>query len=146
MGSKDYQRCVSGGYLRMGISVDNVLVFAVPLCTPGTGVCPDRRRARRTASALLEVAMHSAFQAKCSHNMAVRGLLEGGSVMMRRMKPFAVENEMVRGRVSLAVAAAFITSLLTWHALMTWNTGGVFPAVLSLANRLGVMCATLNSF
>ncbi len=31
----------------MGISADTVLVFAVPPCTPGTGVCPDRRRARR---------------------------------------------------------------------------------------------------
>ncbi len=128
----------------MGISADNVLMFAVPTCTPGTGVCPDSRRSRRTASAQLEVAMQSAFQAECSHNMAVRGLLEGGSVMMRRMKPFEVENEMVRGRVS--VAAAFVTSLLAWHALMTWNTGGAFPVVWSLANRLGVMCATLNSF
>ncbi len=114
----------------MGISADNVLMFAVPPCAPRTGVCPDSRQSRRTASAQLEVAMQSAFQAKCSHNMAVQGLLVG-SVMMRRMKPFAVENEMVRGRVSVAVAAAFVTRLLAWHALMTWNTGGAFPVVLS---------------
>ncbi len=31
-----------------------------------SGVCPARRRARRTASALLEVAMQSTFQEKCS--------------------------------------------------------------------------------
>ncbi len=60
----------------MGISADNDLVIVVPPCTLGTGVCPDRRRARRTASALLEVAMQSAFQVKCSHSMAVPGLLE----------------------------------------------------------------------
>ncbi len=43
-----------------------------------SGVCPARRRARRTTSALLEVAMQSAFQEKCSYTMAVRGLLDGG--------------------------------------------------------------------
>ncbi len=50
-----------------------------------SGVCPDRRRARGTASALLEVTMQSAFQEKCSYTMAVRGLLDGGSTMMRQM-------------------------------------------------------------
>ncbi len=40
-------------------------------------VCPARRRVRRTASALLEVAMQSAFQEKCSYTMTVRGLLDG---------------------------------------------------------------------
>ncbi len=38
-------------------------------------MCPARRRARRTTSALLEVAMQSAFQEKCSYTMAVRCLL-----------------------------------------------------------------------
>ncbi len=42
--------------------------------------------------------------------MAVRGLLDGGSVAVRRMKAFAVANEMGRGGVSVAVAAAFANS------------------------------------
>ncbi len=69
-------------------------------------VCPARRRASRTASALLEVAMQSAFQEKCSYTMAVRGLLDGGSVTMRRMRAFVVANEMGRGGLSVAVVAA----------------------------------------
>ncbi len=71
---------------------------------------PARRRARRTASALLEVAMQSAFQEKCSYTMAVRGLLGEGSVLVRRMRAFAVANEMGRGGVSVAVAAVFASS------------------------------------
>ncbi len=71
-------------------------------------VCPDRRRARRTASALLEVALQSAFQEKCSYPMAVRGLLGEGSVTVRRIRAFAMANEMGRGVVS--VAAAFANS------------------------------------
>ncbi len=51
-----------------------------------SGVCLDRRRARKTASALLESAMQSTFQEKCSYTMAVRSLLDGGSLTMRRMK------------------------------------------------------------
>ncbi len=51
-----------------------------------SSVCPDRRRARRTASALLEVTLQSAFQVKCSYTMAVRGLLDRGSVIVRRMR------------------------------------------------------------
>ncbi len=42
--------------------------------------------------------------------MAIRGLLGGGSVTMRRMRAFAVANEMGRGGVSVAVAAAFANS------------------------------------
>ncbi len=53
-------------------------------------MCPARRRARRTASALLEVALQSAFQEKCSYTMAVRGLLGRGSLTVRRMRAFAV--------------------------------------------------------
>ncbi len=55
-----------------------------------SGVCPARRRARRTASALLEVVMQSAFQEKCSYTMTIRGLLGEGSVTARRMRAFAV--------------------------------------------------------
>ncbi len=93
MGAKDYQRCVAGGHRGLGISAASVRVFAAPPCTTGTwGRLPDPvggrtpsiavcvllvGRARRTASALLEVAMQSAFQEKCSYTMAVRGLLGG---------------------------------------------------------------------
>ncbi len=35
------------------------------------------------------------------------------------MRAFAVANEMGRGGVSAAVAAAFVV----WYALMTWNPG-----------------------
>ncbi len=61
--------------------------------------------------------MQSAFQEKCSYTMAVRGLLDGGSVMVRRMRAFAVANEMGRGGVSAVVAAAFVI----WYAFMTWD-------------------------
>ncbi len=57
-------------------------------------MCPDRRRARRTVSALLEVMMQSAFQEEFSYIMAVWGLWEGGSVMKRRMRVFTVVSEM----------------------------------------------------
>ncbi len=60
------------------------------------GVCPHRRRARRTASARLEAAMKPAFQEKCSYTMAVLRLLDGGSVMVRRMRAFTVASR--RGR------------------------------------------------
>ncbi len=53
-------------------------------------MCPARRRARRAASALLEVAMQPAFQEKFSYTLAVRGLLDGGSVTVHRMRAFAV--------------------------------------------------------
>ncbi len=69
---------------------------------------PARRRARTTTPALLEVAMQSAFQEKCSYTMAIRGLLDRGSVTVRRMRAFAVANEMSRGGVS--VEAAFANS------------------------------------
>ncbi len=57
-----------------------------------SGVCADRRRTRRTASDQLDVAMQSAFQENCSYTMAVRGLLDGGSVMVHRVRALAVAN------------------------------------------------------
>ncbi len=42
--------------------------------------------------------------------MAVRGLLDGASVTVRRIRAFAVANEMGHGGVSVAVAAAFANS------------------------------------
>ncbi len=73
-------------------------------------MCPARRQAKRTASALLEVAIQTAFQEKCLYTMVVRGLLGEGSVTVRRMRAFSVANEMGRGGVSVAVAAAFTNS------------------------------------
>ncbi len=64
----------------------------------------------RTASTLLEVEIQSAFQEKFSFTMAVRGPLDGGSVILRRMRAFTVPNEMGRGGVSVAAAAAFDNS------------------------------------
>ncbi len=61
-------------------------------------------------SALLEVAMQPAFQEKSAYTMAVLGLLGEESVTVRQMKAFAVANEMGRGGVSVAVAAAFANS------------------------------------
>ncbi len=93
------------------------------------GVCPAHERARRTASALLDLAMPSALQEKCSYTMTVRGLLGEGSVTVRRMRAFALANEMGWGGVSMAVAAAFANS---WCALATWKPdkgGWTFPVV-----------------
>ncbi len=59
---------------------------------------------------MLEVAMQPAFQEKCSYTMAVRGLLGEGLVLVRRMWAFAVANEMGRGGVSVASAAASANS------------------------------------
>ncbi len=54
--------------------------------------------------------MQPAFLEKCSYTVAVRGLLDEASVMARRMRAFAVANEMGWGGVSVAVAAAFANS------------------------------------
>ncbi len=54
--------------------------------------------------------MQSAFQEKCSNTMTVRGLLGEGSVTVRRMRASAVSNEMGRGGLPVAVAAAFANS------------------------------------
>ncbi len=54
------------------------------------GVCPDRRRARRTASTRLEVAIQSAFQKKMSVHHGRPGLLDGVYAIVRRMRAFAV--------------------------------------------------------
>ncbi len=117
MGAKDYQKCVAGGRRGFGISAASVLAFAALPCTAGTlgrppdlvgfayalrsGVCPVRRRARRTASALPgEMLVHHG----CS------GLLGGGSVTVRRMRAFAMKNEIGWDGVPMAVATAFNNS------------------------------------
>ncbi len=72
--------------------------------------------------------MQSAFQEKCSYTMAVRGLLNGGSVTVRRMRAFAVANEMGRG----SCFRQFVIGLVAWYTLMTWNLdegGGASPVV-----------------
>ncbi len=92
MVAKDYERCVAGGLRGLGISAARSSRWAYAL---RSRVCPARRQARRTASALLEVAMESALQEKCSYTMTVRGLLDagggGGAVTVRRMRVFVVE-------------------------------------------------------
>ncbi len=54
--------------------------------------------------------MLSAFQERFSYTMTVRGQLDGGSVMVRRMRAFVVASEMGRGGVSVSVVAAFANS------------------------------------
>ncbi len=72
--------------------------------------------------------MQSAFQEKFLHTMSVRGLLDGGSVMMRRMRALAVAKEMGHGGVSVAVAAAFAnSSAASLHGIAWYEKGGVFP-------------------
>ncbi len=105
MGAKDFQSCrrtsrfecssVCSSSLHSGLvgSAAGSSRWAYAL---RSGVWPPRRRARRTESAPLEVAVQSPFQEKFSHSMAVRGLLDGGSATVRRMRAFAVADEMVR--------------------------------------------------
>ncbi len=88
------------GYVRL-VTGSNKWTYAL-----SSGVCPDRRRARRTESARLEVTMLSAFQEKLSYTTAVRGLLGGESVMMRRIRAFVEATEMGRSGVSVVAAAA----------------------------------------
>ncbi len=50
--------------------------------------------------------MKFAFQEQFSYTMAVRGLLDGGSVIVLRMRAFAVASAMGLAGLSVAVAAA----------------------------------------
>ncbi len=54
--------------------------------------------------------MQSDFQENCSYTLAVRGLLDGGSVTVRQVSAFAGANEMVRGGMSVTVADDFANS------------------------------------
>ncbi len=65
--------------------------------------------------------MQSSFQEKFSYTMAVRGLLIGGSVMVRRMRAFAVASEMCRGGGKWF--RQFVSDLVAWNTLVTWNPG-----------------------
>ncbi len=68
-------------------------------------------------------------------------------MMVRWMRAFAVASEMGRGGGSCF--RQFVSGLVAWYTLMTWNPGeggGAFPIVLSLVKRLGVVSVTLNSF
>ncbi len=61
------------------------------------------------------------------------------------MRAFAEASEM--GRAGGSCFRQFVSGLVAWYSLMTWNPdadGGAFPVVQSLADSLGVMC--LNSF
>ncbi len=65
--------------------------------------------------------------------MAVRDLLDGGSLMVRPMRAFAVASEVGRGGVSVAVAAAFANLSVVSLPGMTLSPGtemrvvGTFP-------------------
>ncbi len=76
-----------------------------------SGVCPARRRARRTASAFLE---------NCSYIMAVWGLLDGGSVTVRRMSAFAEANEMGRGQSICSGRGSLEVSVLGSSFIRFW--------------------------
>ncbi len=80
--------------------------------------------------------------------MTFRGLLDGGSVTVRRMRAFAVANELGRGGVSVAVAAAFANSSAAWLPGMPLWPGtemrGVGPSLLSSHGRIDwLSCAPL---
>ncbi len=67
------------------------------------------------------------------YTMAVRGLLDGGSVMVRRMRAFAIVKQMGRGVVGDgSFFHQFVCDLVAWYALLTWNPvegGGAFLVV-----------------
>ncbi len=67
--------------------------------------------------------MQSAFQ-EISSYMAVRGLLDGESVMVRRMGAIAVANVMGRGGGSCF--RQFVSGLVAWNP---GAGGGAFPVV-----------------
>ncbi len=74
--------------------------------------------------------MQSAVLEKFSYAMAVRGLLDEGSVMVRRMRAFAVASDMGRGGGSCF--RQFVSCFVAWYAFMTWNPDegcGAFPVV-----------------
>ncbi len=63
-----------------------------PDCKRDRKTASDRMWAQRTASARFEV--ESDFHEEFPGALVIRGLLDGGSVMVRRMRAFAVTNEM----------------------------------------------------
>ncbi len=90
--------------------------------------------------------MQSAFQENCLYTIAVRGLLDGGLVTVRRMRAFAVANEVGRGGVSVALAAVFANSSAASLPGMPLRPGTqirvVGPSLLSSRWRIDwVSCA-----
>ncbi len=88
------------------------------------------------------------LQEKYSYTMVDQGLLGRGLVTVRRMRAFAVANDMGRGGVSVAVAAAFVNSsaaslpgMPLWHGT---QIRVVVPSLLSSRRRIDwVSCALL---
>ncbi len=72
--------------------------------------------------------------------MAVRDLLGGGSVIVRRMRGFAMANDMVRGDVRVVVTAAFASSSVALLTGMSLSPGTqmrvVRPPLLSNLCRI----------
>ncbi len=106
--AKGQQRFDAGGHRDSCISAVNVCGSTLHIGRAGSaagssnwayalrsGLCPGRRRAIGTASARLEVAMLSAFQEKFSYTMIIRGLLDGGPVMVSRMRAFTVARQLL---------------------------------------------------
>ncbi len=74
-----------------------------------SGVCPDRRRARRTAPSGWRWRCSLPSREKCSFIAAFTSL-GGGSLMVNRIRAFAVAHETGRCGGSVVVAAAFASS------------------------------------
>ncbi len=96
-------------------------------------VCPDRRWARRTAFARLEVAIQSVSAGASDEGFR-------GGKWDRSWRRVDGNGNCFR---------EFINSHVPCYALMAWypnGDDGAFPVFQSPANRPGVMCATVSSF
>ncbi len=74
-------------------------------CIFSSGVYPDCKWVRRTASSRFEVVLRSSFQEKLSYTMTIWGLLGEGPVIVRRMLAFMMANAIGRGKVSVMAVA-----------------------------------------
>ncbi len=75
--------------------------------------------------------MQSTFQKTFSYTMAVRGLLDGGSVMGFRSGKGGGLWQDVGG--SGTCFREFVSGLVAWYALMTWNAhgDGLYPCLVA---------------
>ncbi len=102
-----------------------------------SGECPESRWSSRPGSLQIEVNLQSTIQEKLPYTMTVRGLLTGGSVMVHRLRAFAVTNGMVRGVTSvMATGLSLVIMLLPGQRGM---------AELS-TDKLSILCAAVMAF